>query len=87
MATPRSDKPSPQPQGGIRLPSRAAVLAVLADLAKLRRPVTAGAVAATLAALLSPLGLNVGPDGAYLLGALGTIGLIAGLIEQARKGG
>ena len=61
------------------------MLAVLGDLAKLRRPVTATAVAATIAAVVSPLGLDVGPAGAYLLGALSVIGLVAGLLEQAGK--
>jgi uncharacterized membrane protein len=61
-------------------------VAVLADLAKLRRPVTAAAVAATIASLISPFGLNVGPDGAVLVGVLSAIGLAAGLLEQARKG-
>jgi hypothetical protein len=47
--------------------------------------VTAAAAAATVAAILSPFGLNVGPDGAVIVGTLTAIGIIAGLIEQALK--
>jgi hypothetical protein len=56
---------------------------VLADVAKLKRPVTAAAAAATIAAAVSPFGLNVGPDGALIVGALTAIGVIAGVLEQA----
>jgi hypothetical protein len=85
MASSRPDNAGSQPQGGGGLLSRASLLALLADLAKLRRPVTAAAVAATIASILSPFGLDVGPAGAYIVGALGSIGLVAGLIENAGK--
>lgn len=87
MAAPRSHLTDPQSPGKGGLPGHAARLAaVLADLAKLRRPVTAAAVAAAIASLVSPFGLDVGPDGAMLVSALGAIGLIAGLLEHWRQG-
>lgn len=59
--------------------------AILGDLAKLRRPVTAAATAATLAAVVSPYGLDVGDQGAYLVGGLFGVGLVAAYLEHLRK--
>ncbi len=86
MAAPRSPLSDPQLPSGKRLPGRAALLGFLHDLAKLRKPVTAAAVAATLISLLSPFGINVGPDGAKVTALLTAIGVLAGILEHARKG-
>lgn len=57
----------------------------LADIVKLRRPVTAAAVVATLVALASPFGINVGPQGPELTGVLVAVGTLAAYLERLRK--
>lgn len=54
----------------------------LADLVKLRLPVTAGAVVATVVALAQPFGLNVGPAAPVLTGALIAVGTIAAYVQS-----
>jgi len=55
---------------------------LLADLVSLRRPVTAASVVATGVALLSPFGLDVGPSGPVIAGALVAVGVVAAYIEH-----
>jgi hypothetical protein len=54
----------------------------LHDVATLKRPVTATAFVALVVSLLSPVGINVGPAGAYLLGAVVLAGTIAAYVES-----
>lgn len=86
MAVPKPNIPAPNGPSSGRLPSRAArILAlVLQDIARLKRPVTAAAAVATLTSLLSPFGLNVGPDGTTITGALVAIGVAVGYLEHLK---
>jgi hypothetical protein len=54
----------------------------LADLVKLRLPVTASAVVATVVALASPFGLDVGPAGPILTAALVVVGTVAAYVQS-----
>ena len=54
----------------------------LNDLTRLRLPVTAASVVATVVALVSPFGLDVGPAGPILTGALVAVGIIAEYIKS-----
>lgn len=53
------------------------------ELVKLRRPVTAGAVVATAIALVSPFGLDVGPHGPAVTGALVAVGGVVAWLDHA----
>jgi hypothetical protein len=55
---------------------------LLHDLTTLKRPVTAAAFVATIVALVSPLGLDVGPNGAVLTAALVAVGTVAAYVES-----
>lgn len=57
--------------------------ALLKDLAALRNPALAATILAELVQLISPFGINVGPDGPIITGALVLIGTIAGLVQRA----
>ena len=54
---------------------------VLADIAKLKNPVLDATILATLVAVVSPFGLNVGPDGAIISGVLAAVGTAAAAVE------
>lgn len=60
------------------------LLNFLDDLVKLKLPVTAGAVAATILGLISPFGIDVGPIGPILTGALVIVGFAAELVRRYR---
>lgn len=55
---------------------------VLADAAKLKEKAVAASVVATIVAVVSPFGLNVGPDGAIITGILVAVGTVAAAIER-----
>jgi hypothetical protein len=55
---------------------------LLADLVKLKRPVTAASVVALVVELISPFGLNVGTAGPAITGALVAVGTIVAYLEH-----
>lgn len=59
-----------------------AIPAVLADAARLKNPVVDAGIVATILAIVSPFGMNVGTTGAYLSGALLAVGTLAAAVEK-----
>lgn len=58
------------------------LLTILRDIARLRLPVTAGAVLATVLAITAPFGLDLGGETtAQVTGALVAVGVVARYIE------
>lgn len=55
----------------------------LKDLALLKSPTVDAGILATVVAVVSPFGLNVGPEGAYITGGLLAVGTIAVAVETA----
>lgn len=55
------------------------------DLATLKLPVTAAATVATVLSVLSPFGVDVGPDGPKIIGAVVGVGLVAAFVERYLK--
>lgn len=55
---------------------------LLRDLATLQKPVTATALVATVVELVSPFGLDVGPSGPAITGAVTAVGLVAAYVES-----
>lgn len=55
---------------------------VLADIVKLKDRKVAAALVAAVVAVISPFGLNVGPDGAYVVAALVLLGTAVSYFEH-----
>lgn len=55
------------------------------DLVALRKPVTAASVVALVVELVSPFGLDVGPWGPRVTGALVVVGTVAAYVESRSK--
>lgn len=58
---------------------------LIKDVVKLRLPVTATAVVATVVALADPFGLDLGPAAPILTGACVAVGTLAYYIDSLRK--
>lgn len=56
---------------------------VLADAVKLQNPVLDAAIVAEVVSLASPFGINVGPSGSIIVGALVLVGTVASAVEKA----
>jgi hypothetical protein len=56
---------------------------VLAEAAKLQNPVLDAAIVAEVVSLVSPFGVNVGPSGSIILGALVLVGTVATAVQKA----
>lgn len=57
----------------------------LKDLAKLKLPVTAASVVATIVALVDPFGIDLGSAAPILTGACVAVGTVAYYIDNLRK--